>query len=192
VKRQEAKNDLEKDFYKLMNNACYGKSLDNTRNRRVLNLVFTTQKCLKLNPKPQFGGFKIINENLALIDRIQSCVLLYKPMYAGLSILELSKLYRYDFHYNTVKKVYNEKAIVCFTDTDSFLYKLTCNDYYEDLCAMYVKFDTSNCDVNLKTNTGNVVFSKVNAKVIGTFKDQCSSEAASEFVGLRSKCTVYL
>jgi hypothetical protein len=187
VKRQEAKNDLERDLYKLMNNACYGKSLENSRNRRVVDLVFTEEKCLKLTAKPQFGGFKIINEDLVLIDRIQSCVVLDKPMYAGFSILELSKFHMYDFHYNTVKQLYNDKALVCFTDTDSFLYKLTCHDYYEDLCNMYDKFDTSNYDANFKTQTGKVVFSKVNAKVIGKFKDECGSEAAEEFVGLRSK-----
>lgn len=115
-------------------------------------------------------------------------VVLDKPMYAGFCILELSKHLMYDFHYNVVKKLYPGKALVCFTDTDSLLYKLTDGpDCYDFVYNLKGYFDTSNYAKDFVTKTGKVLHSNENAKVIGKFKDECGSEAALEFVGLRSK-----
>jgi hypothetical protein len=186
LKRQEARNDFEKDFFKLMNNATFGKTMENVRNRKNIDLVFDETQCLKLVAKPQLEFVKILNDDAVLVDRVKTCVVLDKPMYAGFCILELSKWLMYDFHYNVVKKEFGDRCLVCFTDTDSLLYKLT-GDYYEFVNNKRDKFDTSNYAKDFKTESGNVLFSNDNAKVIGKFKDECGSEAALEFVGLRSK-----
>jgi hypothetical protein len=187
TKRQNAKNDLEKDLFKLMNNACFGKTMENVRKRKTIDMVFEETKCLKLIAKPQFESFKIINENMVLVDRVKRVVILDKPMYAGFSILDLSKLLMYDFHYNVVKKHAGVDVKVCFTDTDSFLYKLKCDDYYDMVHSMSDVFDTSNYAKDFTTKSGKVLFSNKNAKVVGKFKDECGSVPALEFVGLRSK-----
>jgi hypothetical protein len=187
VKRQQAKNDFERDFFKLMNNAVFGKTMENVRKRKNIDLVFDEVKCLKLLAKPQFESAKIINENLVLVDRIKKRVILDKPMYAGYCILELSKHLMFDFHYNVIKKEFGDRALVCFTDTDSLLYRLQCEDYYDAMYCMRSRFDTSNYAKDFKTKSGKILFSNENAKVLGKFKDECGSDAAMEFVGLRSK-----
>ena len=187
-KRQGASNELEKDLFKLMNNACFGKTMENVRLRKNINLVFDELKCLKLIAKPQLESVKILSEDVVLVDRVKTCVVLDKPMYAGFCILELSKWLMYDFHYNVMKKAFNENCLVCFTDTDSLLYRLSGSvDYYDFVHSMSDKFDTSNYSKDFASKSDKVLFSNDNAKVIGKFKDECGSEAALEFVGLRSK-----
>jgi hypothetical protein len=186
-KRQEATNTFEQDYWKLRSNASFGKTMENVRLRKNVDLVFDEVKCLKLIAKPQLESVKIINNNLVLVDRVRESVTLDKPMYAGFSILELSKWLMFDFHYNTVKKTFGDNVLVSFTDTDSLLYKITGSDYYEFIDQMKDKFDTSNYDKNFATKSGKILFSKDNAKVVGLFKDECGSDAALQFVGLRSK-----
>jgi hypothetical protein len=157
------------------------------RKRKAIDMVFEETKCLYLTVKPQFESFKIINESMVLIDRVKSVVTLDKPMYAGFSILDLSKLLMYDFHYNVVKKHASADVKVCFTDTDSFLYKLKCDDYYDMVHSMIDSFDTSNYAKDFTTKSGKLLFSNKNVKVVGKFKDECGSVPALEFVCLRSK-----
>jgi hypothetical protein len=186
LKRQQAKNDFERDFFKLMNNATFGKTMENVRNRKNINLVFDETQCLKLIASPQLESIKILNDDAVLVDRVKTCVVLDKPMYAGFCILELSKWLMFDFHYNVVKKEFSDRCLVAFTDTDSLLYRLT-DDYYQFVNKVQERFDTSNYDKDFKTKSGQVLYSNTNAKVIGKFKDECGSDAALEFVGLRSK-----
>jgi hypothetical protein len=161
--------------------------MENVRKRKNIDLVFDEVKCLKLLAKPQFESAKIINENLVLVDRVKKRVVLDKPMYAGFCILELSKHLMFDFHYNVIKKEFGDRALVCFTDTDSLLYRLQCVDYYDAVYSMRSRFDTSNYAKDFVSKSGQILYSNENAKVLGKFKDECGSEAAMEFVGLRSK-----
>jgi hypothetical protein len=98
LKRQEAKTDFEKSLFKLMNNSTFGKTMENVRRRKTIELVSDQLKAKKLIAKPQLEQFRIVNENTILIDRIQSVVTLDKPIYAGFAILELSKVLMYSFH----------------------------------------------------------------------------------------------
>jgi hypothetical protein len=86
--RQSAKSEFEKDFFKLMNNACFGKSMENVRNRRFVEIVGDSTKLKKLIAKPQTEQFLIINEDMVLIDRMKKEVLLKKPIYVGFTVLE--------------------------------------------------------------------------------------------------------
>ena len=180
-KRKFAKNDFEKDLFKLMNNSVFGKTMENVRLRKNIELVSDEKKLMKLLSKPQLESFKIINENAVLVDRVKKSVKLDKPMYAGLCILELSKLTMYNFHYNVILKRYGTNARLLFTDTDSLAYDIRCDGVYSDMYIDRDLYDFSNYD------TSSPLYSKANEKVIGKFKDECGGKAPIEFVGLRSK-----
>ena len=83
--------------------------------------------------KPSFSGSKAFNENLVAVHKIKECLTLDRPAYVGMCILDLSKTLMYDFHYNTIKKMYGNKARLLFTDTDSLLYEITTEDAYQDM-----------------------------------------------------------
>ena len=143
-KRQEAKTDFEKSLFKLMNNSTFGKTIENVRNRRKIELVCDKLKMKKLIAKPQLEQFRIVNETTVLIGRIRAEVTLDKPIYAGFAILDLSKLLMYDFHYNVIVKKYGHNARFLFTDTDSLTYCISTEDLYTDLIPLRDKyFDAS-------------------------------------------------
>ena len=99
-KRKEAKNDFEKDYFKLMNNAVFGKTLENLRKRINLKLTSNEDIYTKHASRANFISGKMFNENLFAINRIKEEFVLNRPIYVGMAILELSKLLMYDFHYN--------------------------------------------------------------------------------------------
>lgn len=121
-KRKHAKKGFEKDFFKLMNNAVFGKTNENLRNRVNINLVHTEQRLKRLCAKPFFDRFKIFNDDLVGVENKKVKLLLNKPVYIGQTILDLSKLVMYDFHYNFMKKLYEDNIKLLFTDTDSLMY----------------------------------------------------------------------
>ena len=107
-----------------------------------------------------------------------------KPIYVGQAILDLSKTLMFDFHYNYIRKKYNNKAELLFTDTDSLTYLIQTEDFYHDIKKdINKKFDTSDYydyhPSGIKTG--------VNKKVIGKFKDEVGGNQITHFVGLRPK-----
>ena len=183
--RKKAKNSFEKDLFKLFNNAIFGKTLENVRKRQRVELVSTNQqrKTKKLIASPAFKSFTIINENLASIHMEKTTVTLNRPVYAGVSILDISKWHMYSFHYDVVKSVYGEKADVCFSDTDSLCYFIETDDLYGDL-----KSDRfPNCFDFSDYPETHPLYSAGNKKKLGYFKDETKGIPISEFVGLRSK-----
>jgi hypothetical protein len=164
-----------------MNNSVFGKTMENVRLRKKIELVCDEKKCMKLAAKSQLESFKIINENTVLFDRVKKVITLDKPMYAGFAILELSKVIMYDFHYNVILKRFPDSARLLFTDTDSLCYSIQCDDFYSTMLLERDRYDTSNYDPS------SPLFSRVNEKVIGKFKDECGGVSPIEFVGLRSK-----
>ena len=123
--RSASKNAFEKNFFKLMNNSIYGKTMENLRKRVDVKLMSSEDDLLKLVASPCFQSHRIMNENLIVVKRLKEVLTLNKPCYVGMSILDLSKTLMYDFHYNTIKKEYGDKAKLLFTDTDSLIYELT-------------------------------------------------------------------
>ena len=117
--RAKAKNNFEKDFFKLMNNSVFGKTMENIRNRVDVKLVNTEEKLRKLVAKPNFRSRKIFSENLVSVHMKKTSLTMNKPVYLGMCILDLSKTIMYDFHYNYIKSKYGDKAKLLFSDTDS-------------------------------------------------------------------------
>ena len=148
--RTKAKNNFEKDFFKLMNNAVFGKTMENIRNRVNVKLVNTEEKLKKLVAKPNFKGPpKIFNENLVSVHMKKTSLTMNKPVYLGMCILDLSKIIMFDFHYNYIKPKYGNNAKLLFTDTDSFLYEIQTEDFYKDISGdVNNRFDTSDYPEN--------------------------------------------
>ena len=142
-KRAGAKNAFEKDFFKLMNNSVYGKTCENLRKRVDVRLVTDKSKLSKLASRPTYVNSKIFTEDLVAVHKIKETLKLDRPAYVGMCILDLSKTLMYDFHYNYIKKRYNNKAKLLFTDTDSLCYKIETQDIYEELWQDRNLFDNS-------------------------------------------------
>ena len=131
--RKKAKTPFEKDFYKMLNNSCFGKSLENIRKHVNITLETDATHLKKTLCKPNVKSWKIFNENLSAVHLGKVKLLLNKPIYIGLTILDLSKTLMYDFHYNHIKAKYGDKAKLLLTDTDSLLYGITTSDVYLDM-----------------------------------------------------------
>ena len=186
VKRTNAKNSFEKDFFKLMNNSVFGKKMENIRKRVDVRLVTDEKKLLNLTSKPTYVSSKIFNENLVAVHKIKETLTLNRPAYVGMCILDLSKTLMYDFHYNYIKKKYGDKAKLLFTDTDSLTYEIEAKDVYRDFWKNKEMFDNSDYDKESKFFFGE------NKKVIGKMKDEAAGIPITEFVGLRSKMYSYI
>ena len=119
--RKKATNDFEKDFFKLMNNAVFGKTMENVRKHRDIKLVKTDKKRNKLVSEPNFHTMKLIDNNLVIIEMRKVKVKMNKPLYLGLSILDISNITMYEFWYDYVKIKYQDKARLCYMDADSFV-----------------------------------------------------------------------
>ena len=180
-KRAKAKNSFEKDFFKLMNNSVFGKTMENLRKRQDIKLVTDEENLLKWTSKPSFVSFKIFNEDLVAVHKMKPTLTLNRPAYVGMCILDLSKTLMYDFHYNYIKSKYGDKARLLFTDTDSLTYEIEADDVYQDFWKDKHLFDNSDYQKN------SPFFDDANKKVIGKFKDEAAGIPIVEFVGLRSK-----
>ena len=185
-KRKNAKNAFEKDFFKLMNNSVFGKTMENIRKRVDVRLVTDEKKLFKYASKPTYVSSKIFNKNLVAVHKIKETLTLNRPAYVGMCILDLSKTLMYDFHYKYIKDKYQEKAKLLFTDTDSLTYEIEAEDVYQDFWKDKHKFDNSDYPES------SPYFDKTNKKVIGKFKDEAAGVPISEFVGLRSKMYSYM
>ena len=185
-KRMNAKNAFEKDFFKLLNNSVFGKTMENIRKRVDVRLITDEKKLLKMASKPTYVSNKIFNENLVAVHKIKETLTLNRPAYVGMCILDLSKTLMYDFHYNYIKKKYGDKAELLFTDTDSLTYEIEANDVYQDFWNDKEKFDNSDYPES------SPYFDKTNKKVIGKFKDEANGVPTREFIGLRAKMYSYI
>ena len=184
--RKEAKNDFEKDFFKLMNNYVFGKIMENVRKHRDIKLEKTDEKRNKLVSEPNYRTTKCF---LLAIEMKKTKVKMNKPIYLGMSILDISKTLMYKFGYNYFKPKYGEKAQLCYTDTDSFIINIITEDFFKDISNdVEIWYETSNYDKNDKRPlpTGK------NKKVIGLFKDELGGRIMKGFCTLRAKTYSYL
>ena len=185
-KRKNSKNAFEKDFFKLLNNSIFGKTMENLRKRVDVRLITDEKKLLKMASKPTYVSNTIFNDDLVAVHKIKETLTLDRPAYVGMCILDLSKTLMYDFHYNYIKKKYGSKAQLLFTDTDSLCYEIEAEDVYQDFFNDKEKFDNSDYPIS------SPYFDKTNKKVIGKFKDKSPLSPIEEFIGLRSKMYSYL
>ena len=185
--RKEAKSDFEKDLFKLMNNSVFGKTMENIRKHKDIKLVTTEKKRSKLVSEPNYHTINLISEDLSIIEMKKTKVKMNKPIYLGLSILEISKILMYKFGYDYMKPKYGNDIKLCHMDTDSFIMNIKTNDFYEDIANnVENRFDTSNYEVNRPLPMGR------NKKIIGLTKDELGGKIITEFVTLRPKTYSYL
>lgn len=186
--RAKANSKFEKDFYKLLNNAVYGKTMENLRLRSDIRLINKWDGQVggrSLIAQPNFKNCKIFDENLVAIEMHKSHILMNKPIVIGMCVLDISKVLMYKFLYNYLKPKYNQNVQVVYTDTDSFILEIKTGNVYADIREEpdINEFDTWDYE------EGNIFgIKRHNNKVIGKFKDELAGEIATEVVGLRSKC----
>ena len=116
--RKAAKNDFEKDLFKLMNNSVFGKIMENIRKHRDIKLVTTDKKRIKLVSEPNYQTINLISEDLSIIEMKKTKVKMNRPIYLGLSILEISKILMYEFWYDYMKPKYGNDIKLCYMGTD--------------------------------------------------------------------------
>ena len=185
--RKKAKNEFEKDFFKLMNNAVFGKTMENVRKDRDIKLVTTDKRRNQLVTEPNYHAIKYFSEKLLAIEMKKTKVKMNNPIYFGLSILEISKILMYEFWYDYMKPKYGDNVKLFYMDTDSFIRYIKTEDFYKDIADdAECIFDTSNYEVDRPLPT------RKNKKVIGLMKDELGGKIIKEFVALRQKTYSYL
>ena len=131
-----SKSEFEKDFFKLMNNFVFRKTMKNVRKHRDIKLVTTEEKRIKLVSKANYHRTKHFSKNLLAIEMKKTKVKMTKPVYVGMSILDISKTLMYQFWYDYVKPKYKDKAKLCYMDTDSFVMNIFTEDFLRTLTMM--------------------------------------------------------
>jgi len=180
--RKKAKNDFEKDFFKLMNNSVFGKTMESVRKRINFRLVDNEDSAWRVK---NLNRFTIFDDNLVGVHIQRTKILLNKPVYLGQTILDDSKALMYDFHYNfMLKKIKRENIDLLFTDTDSLCYHIRKQDIFEIIKNNKSYFDLSDYPKDHE------LYDPTNKKVIGKFKNESISQI-TEFVGLRAKLYAY-
>ena len=181
--RKKATSGFEKDLFKLMNNSVFGKTMENLRKRVDVKLVRAGEddRLRRLIASPSYARANIFDDDLAAIQMHKSRLVLNRPVYVGMSVLDLSKHLMYDFYYNQLKKQYGEHCQLLYTDTDSLLLEIRTENVYEDMGASAGLYDTSDYPKD------HPQYSAKNKKVVGKMKDECAGRLIAEYVGLRPK-----
>ena len=127
--RTAAKNDFEKDFYKLMNNSVFGKTMENIRKHRNIKLVNNEEEYLKNVMKPNFKSGTLLGSDLMGCEMGKVRVVMNKPVYLGQAILDFSKTIMYEFHYDYMIPKYGDRLKLYYMDTDSLNYSIKTEDF---------------------------------------------------------------
>ena len=138
--RMQEKNDFEKDFFKLMNNAFFGKTMENVRNHSDIKRVTTDKRRSILASEPNYHSTKYISKDLLIMEMKKTEAKMNKPIYLGQAILDISKRLMYEFWYDYIKPMYNDKAKLCYTDADRLVIHIKTDDFYKDISNYYPFF----------------------------------------------------
>ena len=170
-----------------LNNAVFVKTMENVRKHRDIKLIKTDYKRNKLVSEPHYHTMKFISKNLSIIEMKKVKVKMNKPIYLGLSILEVSKIIMYEFWYDYMKKKYGDIVELCYMDTDRLIMNIKTKDFYKGIAQdVEERFDTSSYDVDRPLPKGK------NKKVTGLMKDELGGGIITEFVALRPKTYSYM
>jgi len=166
-----------------MNNAVFGKTMENVRNHVNVRLVTQWEGrrdgAEALIAKSNFHSRSIFSENLIAIEMRKLEVKFNKSIYVDMCILDISKTCLYEFHHDYMSSMYRKKCKIMYTDTDSLIYHIECDDVYEIMKRDISRFDTNNYAVD---NVYDIPL--VNRKVP---KNENNGAIMTEFVGLRAK-----
>ena len=191
--RKVAKDDFEKDFYKLMGNSVFGKTMENVRNRKKIEIFNDNdakdrEMILKRISKPNYGNSIIFeNSQLVSIRMRPSMVCLNKPIQHGVSVLDRAKVPMYAWHYEYMKPKYGDQAQAGYTDTDSFIYEIRTKDLFEDIRKdVPTMFDMSAYPKNHPAG-----LPIMNKKVPGLMKDEACGRIITKVVCLGPKQYAY-
>ena len=166
-------------FFKLMNNAVFGKTMENVKNRMDLYMTTENEKAIKWFSKLHFKDSKYF-DGLHVVEMYKHQIEYCKPVYVGTSLVDLSKLCMMDFHYNTIHENFENKYNLIYSDTDSLVYNIKCADVYKWIGEHKQYFDLSDSKrPELKDDS--------NQKVLGKFKDELNSLIMTEFLALNPK-----
>ena len=167
-----------------MNNSVFGKTIENIRKRQNVELIDNRREASRLSTKPNFDLATIFDRNLIAVHMKRIEVYFNKTIYVGQAILDLSKTLMFDFHYDYIRAKYDDAAELLSTDTDSLLYLIHTDDFYQYISHdIKRKFDTRDYPENHPSG----IKTGVNKKVIGKFKDEVAGRQITHFVGLRPK-----
>ena len=160
----------------------FRKTMENIRKHRNIKLVATDKNRNKLVSEPNYHTMNYISKDLSLVKMKKTKIKMNKPIYLGLSMLDISKILMYEFWYDYMKPKYDNDVKLCYMDTDSLVMNIKTEDFYKDIANDVKKrFDTSNYEVDRPLPTGK------NKKVISLMKDELGGKIITEFVTLRPK-----
>ena len=186
--RKKAKNEFEKELFKLMSNSVFGKTMEDVRNHRDIRVITADKRKSILASESNYYSTKYISKDLLIMEMKKTEVRMNKPAYLGQAILDISKTLMYEFWYDYIKPKYGDKARLCYMGTDSFIMLVQTDDFYIDISNDVERwFDTSNFDEN---DNRQLEIGK-NKKVIGKFKDEIGGKIMTEFCALRAKAYAY-
>lgn len=175
----------------MSSNAVFGKNLENVRKRVNIKLYnrWEGRYGAKVNiAKPNFKKIIVFNDNLVAIEQYKHEIKITRPVIVGICILEQSKLFMYNFHYNIMLSNYDyQDCRIAYTDTDSFIYYLKGEDPYKMIKENSNLFDTSGYSPD---NVHKI--SQRNKQVCGLMKNENKGMIMTEFVGLRAKMYSYM
>ena len=170
-----------------MNNAVFGKAMEIERKHRYIKLATTERKMNYLVLKPNYHTTKFFTENLLAIEMKKAEILVNKPVCLGLSRLQLCKLLICKFLYDYVKPKYDEKAILCYLDTNSFIVYIKTDSIYKDIAEnVETRFYNSNYELD------KLCPKRKKKKVIELMKARLGGKFMTKFVGLRAKTYYHL
>ena len=129
--RTEAKNDFEQDFFELMNNSVFGKTIENVRKHRGIKLVTTDKRRDQLVSETNYHTTKWLSKDLLATEMKKTNVKMSKLVNLGLSLLDISKTLMYEFWCDYIKSKHQDNAKLCYMDTDSFIIHIKTKDFYE-------------------------------------------------------------
>jgi hypothetical protein len=196
-RRKQAKDNVAKDFFKLMNNAIFGKTMEQVRKRRKVEFFIgkkSIHHALKVIAGPYIKAERVIEDDAILaLEKYYTQMVMNRPMILGMSILDLSKLHMYHFHYDVMLPHFGlDRVQLSYTDTDSLVYLLTAlkgSTVYEELRQLQEKYDCF--DLSEISDPSHPLLEgqdkMKNAKVLGKFKDELFGVPLLQFIALRPK-----
>ena len=187
--RTKARNDFEKELFKLMNKSGFGKTMENVRNQRDIKLVTTDVQRKRYVSKPNYHACKHFNEELMAIEMNKTHVFMNKPVYIGHAILDISKTLMYRFWYEYLEPKSKNKIKLCYMNTDSFIIYVETEDFYKDIADDVNEwFDTSSYDKNYEKPLPK----GINKKVLGKYKRELAGRIMTKFCAPRAKTHAHL